>query len=74
MTEDDKALVEELREDGYNGHNPLCLKAADRIEALAAEAETAVYMREIAQGLGYPSTLEALEALADFRAALGETQ
>ena len=39
MTEDDKALVEELREDGYNGHNPLCLKAADRIEALAVKAD-----------------------------------
>lgn len=32
-------LVERLREDGYNGHNPLCLEAADRIEALEAEVE-----------------------------------
>ena len=32
-------LVERLREDGYNGHNPLCLETADRIEALEAENE-----------------------------------
>ena len=27
-------LLKRLREDGRNGHNPLCLKAADSIEAL----------------------------------------
>ena len=29
-------LVKRLREDGRNGHNPLCLEAADSIEALEA--------------------------------------
>ena len=33
-------LVKRLREDGRNGHNPLCLKAADSIEALEAENAT----------------------------------
>lgn len=32
-------LIERLREDGYSGHNPLCLEAADRLEALEAENE-----------------------------------
>ena len=34
-------LVKRLREDGYNGHNPLCLEAADHIEKLE-DALTAI--------------------------------
>lgn len=30
-------LLKRLREDGRNGHNPLCLEAADSIEQLEAE-------------------------------------
>lgn len=47
MTDDDKALVERLREVGRDGvwksgrnpktAHPMCIKAADRIEALSAE-------------------------------------
>jgi hypothetical protein len=67
MTEDDKALVEELREDGYNGHNPLCLKAADHIEALAAEIKR---LKNILRDCD-PESMSWLDARD---AALGETQ
>ena len=75
MTEDDKALVEELREDGYKGHNPLCLKAADRIEALAAENER---LREVLREVTPPPHFGESEQnkawWAKARAALGEQQ
>jgi hypothetical protein len=41
--------------------------SAARVQALEGEAMTSRHMREIAQRLGYPSTLEALEDISELR-------
>jgi len=69
MTDDDKALVERLREGvlygdarlhNPKGHDPLCMEAANRIEALSAENER---LRELL------TKSEALQDLAYYNGA-----
>lgn len=80
MTEDDKALVERLREEADEWDEPkshdefdmrgLLHSAADRIEALSAENER---LRE-ALAVAAVWTAEPGTTIADIRAALGETK
>lgn len=79
MTKSDKALVEELREDGYKGHNPLCLKAADRIgdlEAVLRDILPALRdYQEVALDNGHPEFVgHATIALHLVEKVLGETK
>lgn len=75
---DTKAVASKLRRDAWHGTAELVERAPAIIAALRAEAEpvadaieaeTMRYMRELAQGMGYESTLEALEDLERFREA-----
>jgi len=64
---DNTALIVALR-----NNLPTILAALRERDALAAEAETAKQMRETARELGYADTLEALEALAAYKAMADE--
>lgn len=64
---DNTALIVALR-----NNLPTILAALRERDALAAEAETAKQMRETARELGYADTLEALEALAAYKAMAEE--
>jgi hypothetical protein len=76
MTDDDKALVDELRINDTEIYLPLLGKAADRIEALSAENER---LREVLTRIGFCETSSDAVRSAEnvynsARRALGEQQ
>lgn len=81
MTDDDKALVEELRHICCDGewhaakpqvNHPVCKDAADRIEAQAAEIER--LEREVQKQRSLRDQYRAAWEAEKARAALGETE
>ena len=84
MTDDDKSLVERLREGvlygdarlhNPKGHDPLRMEAADRIEALSAENERLrEILREVTPPVHFGESEQNKAWWAKARAALGETE